>query len=374
MPNDIIEMHSTWINVNSIVGCTNGCKYCFLQSTGDNLTKPRIKVSASDAINLLFASKYYDEEIPVCLLANTDPFLNNTNIDYLREMLNLLLVRKVKNPIILITKCLIPDDFIEYLVKLKKEKIKVIIYLSLSGLGKRYEPNINHDDIKVDMAKLKLSDIPFIHYYRPFLPSNSKKEDIKKMLDFVSNYTNVSVITGLSLKSDFINKIDFWDITKKDPVECLKANSIWPEEAYNYFFKEYDHKQLVFNTNLCALANKLHKPSPYYETHECKNYNHCTPEQRKLCAMYKRNDKKAILSEIPFLLKKIGKYDKDLEIIDKGNSLVLKNVNLSAGDCAYLTFMLHYKVGIQRKLVDDHYFNSSLTNSSNFVVKEVSHE
>ena len=68
MQNDIdsiIEMHDTWLVIDAIQGCTNGCKYCLLQSTEDNLSKPRIKATAAQAISYLFASKYYDSHIPI---------------------------------------------------------------------------------------------------------------------------------------------------------------------------------------------------------------------------------------------------------------------------------------------------------------------
>lgn len=25
----VVQMHATWLAVNSVIGCTNGCKYCF---------------------------------------------------------------------------------------------------------------------------------------------------------------------------------------------------------------------------------------------------------------------------------------------------------------------------------------------------------
>ena len=28
----VVQMHATWLAVNSVIGCTNGCKYCFLLS------------------------------------------------------------------------------------------------------------------------------------------------------------------------------------------------------------------------------------------------------------------------------------------------------------------------------------------------------
>ena len=88
MANNVIEMHSTWLAINSIVGCTNGCKYCFLQATNSNICAPQIKATAEESVEQLLASPYYDKNIPLCLLPNTDAFLNEKNISYTKQLLN----------------------------------------------------------------------------------------------------------------------------------------------------------------------------------------------------------------------------------------------------------------------------------------------
>ena len=128
----VVQMHATWLAVNSVIGCTNGCKYCFLQSTNKNISSPLYLKSSEMAINDLINSKYYLEDIPVCLLPNTDAFLNKTNIQYSKELLYEIDKRNLKNPIIFITKCYIPEKFIKYLRKFKDRGHKIIIYLSLS--------------------------------------------------------------------------------------------------------------------------------------------------------------------------------------------------------------------------------------------------
>ena len=366
---NVIEMHSTWLAVNSIIGCTNGCKYCFLQSTGDNLARPRIIVPAKEAIDELLHSKYYDKEIPICLVPNTDPFLNQSNINEVHKMIEYLTEAKVKNPIILSTKCLIPLDFIEYLSSLKKQGMNFVIYLSYSGLGKKYEPNVKHEDIKTNFVNLAKYHIPIVHYFRPFVPENSNPEKIKEILDFVSQYTNVSVTTGLALKKDFIDKIDFWDVTVTQKDECLSAISLWPETAYNYLFKNYQHHQNNFQTNSCALAEVLHEPSRgYYNTKECLNYNHCSEEQKKICALYKK-DNDHIEEKIHKALVHLGIDDKNLEITKEKDSIVLKNVDIKSGDASYLTFILGQKVTIAKKSENDNNFNSSFTNSEYLIIK-----
>ena len=103
---------------------------------------------------------------------------------------------------------------LDYLELLKNKGIKIIVYLSYSSLGKEYEPNINHENIKLNFKNLASRGIQIIHYYRPFVIDNSNAKQIESTLDFVKNYTNISVVAGLKIRSDFIDKIDFLDIVK----------------------------------------------------------------------------------------------------------------------------------------------------------------
>lgn len=369
MNDKVIQMHDTWLAVNSVVGCTNGCKYCFLQATGDNLTKPKFLATPEEAINKLFNSKYYDETIPVCLLPNTDPFLNKKTIQYTKELIKLLAEKKIKNPLILITKCFIPDNFIKYLSTLIKEGMKFIIYLSYSGLGRKYEPFVKHEDIESNFKRLAENKIPIVHYFRPFIPENSSPETIKKVLDFVNQYTNISVTTGLALRKDFIDKIDFWDVTTTKKEDCLNAISLWPETAYNYLFENYSHSQNNFQTNTCALSQSLEKPSnEYYGTFECKNYNHCSATQRERCAA-SSNKEQNIEEKLHYLLKRLGINDKHIEVEIKEDGILLKNADIKSGDASYLTFALGKKVSIEKKRDDDNVFNSSFTNSEYLIIK-----
>ena len=367
---NIIEMHDSWLAVNSIVGCTNGCKYCFLQATNDNLARPRVKATAKDAIKCLFMSKFYDPKIPICLLPNTDPFLNSTNISYTKECLSLLEQHHVSNPVVLITKCLIPEDFVNYLSELDKKGLKIIIYLSLSGLGKEYEPNINVTDIELNFRNLRTRGIRVIHYYRPFIPENSSSDSIKKVLDFVNDYTDVSLICGLKVREDFIDNLKFWDVTTTKRKACLDSLSVWPKSAYDYFFQDYTHPQNVFQINVCALAQVLKQPcTQFYGTLECKKYNHCSEEQRSRCALAKQNMNKNIGKELFKLLNKLGKFNDKIVIEQKDSEIILKNVDLTVGELSYLTYLLGYKISIPKKSENDNYFNSALSNAKPLIVK-----
>jgi DNA polymerase III delta prime subunit len=283
-------------------------------------------------------------------------------------MLDILAKNKISNPIILITKCLIPNDFVDYLSNLVKNGMRLVVYLSYSGLSRFYEPNINHENIKINFRNLASKGIKIIHYYRPFIPENSDAKSIAETLDFVKDYTNISVTTGLKLKSDFIDKIDFWNITSTAKEKCLNASGVWPKTAYDYLFGETKPNQNIFQSNTCALAQTLEVPSPqYYGTHECKHCNNCSEEQKRRCAAFKKNA--PTIDDLKKQLNKLGKYNETIEIFQNEHAIIIKNSELTTGDCAYLSYVLGIKVTIEKKREDDNYFNSPFTNTDAYIVK-----
>ena len=366
--NTTIEMHATWLTVNSVVGCTNGCKYCFLQSTNKNRSKPLYLKSGKMAIDDLINSKYYLEDIPVCLLPNTDVFLNEENMEYLKELLYKIDQRNLKNPIILITKCYISEKFIRYLKQFKEKGHKIVIYLSLSGLPQKLEPNVNHNLIKKNFLNLHKNGIDVIHYYRPITPLNSKKEDITKMLDFVSKYSNSSVIGGLKIKEDYFELIKFWPKLFNMKKQCLLADAVWTKEAYDFFYNNYDHNQVIYQTNYCALMQTLNKPAvSYYGTNECQNCNICPQEQRERCRKEFIRLGVKTKEEVKKQITKIGYKVSKEDIKIEGNKIKIYGINLNVGDIAYLTFALK-SVIISEKSNNLNYWNSPLNGAKPLVV------
>lgn len=368
----VIEMHSSWLAINSIVGCPNGCKYCLLQATNDNNCFPRQLVSPKEAVNQLLEYKYYDKDIPLCLLPNTDVFVNPKNIEYLLDLLQELENQNIKNDLIIITKCNITDSVIKKVNKIKEKGQNVVFYISYSGLGKDIEPRISEEILQNNFKKLKENNIDVIHYFRPFLPQNSDPKRIEEILNFVNKYTDVSVTTGLALIETFIDKIECWNEVKVNRELCLKANCVWPESAWNYFNEDYSHKQQVFQTNTCGLNTKLKRPSTqYYGTEECLNYNHCSKEQRERCKLAHQELKKELIKEkCLILLTKLGFNTESVEFnFDKFGSLELKNIDLKISDASYLSYKLGVKVYISTNNIVSNTYNSTLNGAKPLVLK-----
>lgn len=368
----VIEMHSSWLAINSIVGCPNGCKYCLLQATGDNNCLPKILATPEESIKQLLEYKYYDKDIPVCLLPNTDVFVNQKNISYLIDLLNQFDIKNVKNDLIIITKCQITDDVIAKVKELKQKGHNIIFYISYSGLGEKIEPRISESILKDNFKKLRDNNIDVIHYYRPFLPQNSNPKQIEEILDYVKQYTDISVTTGLALIETFIDKIDCWDEIKENKEKCLKANCVWPENAWNFFNNNYSHSQQIFQTNTCGLNTKLKRPSTqYYGTEECLNYNHCSKEQRNRCKKAHQELKENLIkTKCIELLNRLNlDYDNVELVFDKYGSLELKNIDLKISDASYLSYKLGVKVYVSTNNIVNDTYNSTLNGAKPLVLK-----
>ena len=113
----IVDVHATWMVLNPVQGCPKQCKYCFLRERKLNLVQPKVLASPENAVKLLLKSKFYIKDIPLCLLSQTDGFCTPDNIEYLKQLVTILMEKNVENPIVFITKCKIPEDFIKFIDK-----------------------------------------------------------------------------------------------------------------------------------------------------------------------------------------------------------------------------------------------------------------
>lgn len=368
----LVDMHSSWLVINSVAGCTNACKYCLLQDSGKNLCAPKVLGTPQEAVKELIDFKYYDRTLPLCLFPNTDIFLNKANMKYLLDTLDELEKNNIPNDLVLITKCFIPDEILYRLKSIQDSGRKVVVYLSYSGLDKSIEPNVKHEDIRQNFKNLHSLGIPVIHYYRPFIPQNSDPKKIKETLDFVHQYTPVSATMGLMYVPTMLDKQNFWEELKDVDIDLLRrAVSIWPEDAWNYFYKNYESEQYFYQTNTCALSTMLEKPSTqYYGTYECENFNNCDPEQRKRCqSCAKQIDKQEIISKLNQLLEHLG-FGSNYEYeFDDKHGLKIDGLQLDVKSLSYLSYLLGVKVYSANGRGLNDIYNSTLNGARPLVLR-----
>ena len=150
----VVDQHATWIAVNPIQGCPKACAYCFLNERGQTAVRPECLASPAKTGDLL------------AVLAG----------------------RQVPNPVVLITKCLIPDDAIDAVTTACGAGLRVIVYVSYSGLGRDIERGIRHEDLKTNFPRLARAGVPVVRYWRSAFPESAATDAMEAVLDCVASY------------------------------------------------------------------------------------------------------------------------------------------------------------------------------------------
>ncbi len=112
----------------------------------DNNCFLRQLVSSKEAVNHLLEYKYYDKDIPLCLLPNTDVFVNPKNIEYLLDLLQELENQNV-----------IFDNNTQRLIKLKILNSFKLYLNSLDQNTLSSKEKINQDFLNVLIIPIKRS-------------------------------------------------------------------------------------------------------------------------------------------------------------------------------------------------------------------------
>ena len=254
----------------------------------------------------------------------------------------------------MITKSPLNEKTLKEISKIKT--IKIVFFLSFSGLNRKYEPGIDHDALRENFKMIKSFNFPLIHFWRPLISGiNTDIESIRNMLSFVTNYADASVFIGLKL-SPILNKLIYNDNIIKIPLNLLNTNGEWIDtEVIDNIYSEgknnYSDYPLYRYTS-CALSQVLKKPNytaTIYRKDICLPSN-CPINQRNRCI---NSQRKPSDEKIKFLLNKLDKK-KTMNYVLNNKELYLKG-SLTQEEYCFLLHQLNYPIKIDL-LVDLHMF------------------
>jgi hypothetical protein len=170
----IVDQHATWVAVNPIQDRPKACAYCVLNERGQTAVRPECLASPAGTADLLGTSPYYAPDRPVALYTWTDAMALPASRAHMADLLGVLAGRQAPNPVVLIiTKCLIPGDAIDAVTTVRRAGLRVIVYVSYSGLGCDIERGIRHEDLKTNFPRLAEAGVPVVHYWRPAFPESA---------------------------------------------------------------------------------------------------------------------------------------------------------------------------------------------------------
>jgi DNA repair photolyase len=284
----VVDQHASWIAVNPIQGCPKRCDYCFLHQRSQAGVAPVQVVTPEKAAEMLLTSPFYGPERAVALFTWTDVMALASSRTYLAEFLARLADIGLPNPIVLITKCRIPRDTLEAITRARTSGLRVIVYLSYSGLDSAIEAGIRHEQIVANFPLLASAGIPIVHYWRPAFPVSATTETMTRVLDLAARYAACTMAAGLKVEAGALDRLSrHWPELAATP-GATTAECVYPAAFWDFIHRAGDlHPgHPVFHTNSCALACVLGEADRFgvYGNHVCTSRNRCPAPQRARCA------------------------------------------------------------------------------------------
>jgi DNA repair photolyase len=284
----VVDQHASWIAVNPVQGCPKRCEYCFLHERSQAGTAPVQVATPAEAQEMLLASPFYGPERAVALFTWTDVMAVASSRAYLTEFLGRLTTAGLPNPVVLITKCRIPGDVIEAVTAVRESGLRVIVYLSYSGLDAAVEAGIRHEQLTANFPLLASAGIPVVHYWRPAFPSSATTETMTRVLDLAARYAACTMAAGLKVEAGALGRLSrHWPALAVTP-GVTEAECVYPAAFWEFIHRAGDlHPGYpVFHANSCALAYVLGEADRFgvHGSHVCTARNRCPGLQRDRCA------------------------------------------------------------------------------------------
>ncbi len=235
----VVDQHATWIAVNPIQGCPKRCTYCFLNERGQTAVPPTQLASAREAVDLLLNSEFYGPSRPVALYTWTDVMALPASRTHLAALLEEWVRRAVPNPVVLITKCRIPDETIAVINSARERGTTVLVYLSYSGLSREVERGIRHDAIVANFPRLAEAGIPIVHYWRPAFPDSAELETMCRVLDYAARYAACTVAAGLKVEPAALDRLaESWPELARTP-GVTEAAGVYPRPFWEFIHRTW---------------------------------------------------------------------------------------------------------------------------------------
>ncbi|MCI9233161.1 MAG: methyltransferase domain-containing protein [Bacilli bacterium] len=187
--------------INTSLGCTGGCAYCYLPKLGYSNNKVCSKTLTSDEILIEIEKSNF--ELTKDTLISFGCFSecwDNTNINHTKKLIEYFL--KNGNQIQLSTKKEILADDIKELAKHIKYNGQLVILISNSTISnwKEIEKNTDSPDKRFNtFDNLKEFNIPIVLYIKPVLV-NTTIIDLELYKKIINNYNIKDVVVGSIFK------------------------------------------------------------------------------------------------------------------------------------------------------------------------------
>jgi DNA repair photolyase len=316
--NEVFQLHDSWFAFDPIIGCKNNCSYCFLGTRGWRNTKPTMRIisnstkTISELIQIEYKTiinnylyKTSDNNrldqlgIPPISIGNKTDILQEINRECLDSFLKTHNKSGKKTPVVLITKEIIS---LKFLNEAKNFNFDIYLFISLSYLPNKFEPNVNHytqrlntlKEIRKIIDSEKISNIKLVHYWRP-MTDLSENKNYTEILNDAKDIFHCTIGIGLKVFQKLYNyfKTDYPELQTYVDNKHITYNSEEEEilPSFDEDANKYAHKieHPFFKHTSCAISY-LQKKADFNGSMWRENFcDYCEKDQKKICFEFKEN-------------------------------------------------------------------------------------
>lgn len=328
-----IEYLKSYFSINSYIGCTFDCAYCFLAPIKIVPMRPIKSMDEETLVEKMVKSKFFKKGETVISLNNrTDPFLTSEVKESTFKLLDLMEQKSLGNIVTITTKGLLTKKDAKRLDSY--QNIDIVIIVTYNGLP----PNIQPVNAKIQEETMKnvstCKNVKLLHQCRPIIPQiNDSEEIITKVVRFAEKYCIATIYQGIRVNPYIKRRLEDRGYCYTGDFDKHKQKTKKTDNIFKKLEKEFANYP-IFDHTSCCLSYLYNKPD--YNLHftkincdkTCKNYKNC------------HTNKHDLDYNLPQELKRLGissPYKID------GRNLFIEGA-LNDEQKSYITHILHLKV------------------------------
>lgn len=309
------EYLKSYYSINSYVGCTINCGYCFLAPIKIVPMRPIKVIEEEKLINNMISDKYFKKNATIISLNNrTDPFITDEVKQSTFKLLDIMDNCKLKNIVTITSKALLTEEDAKKLDQYKN--IKIVIIITYNGIPLKIQP-INQLIQETTMKNIsKCKNVFLLHQFRPIIPGvNDDEKTIREIFDYARQYCNATIFQGVRVNEYIKTRLEERDcLYTGTTTDKHKQKSKTTDDIFETLRREHPDYQ-IFDHTSCALSYLFGITD--YNLHYLKKKCSSLCKNFSLC----NNDKIDIPKDLAQILKQIGinsnwKIENNILLID----------------------------------------------------------
>ena len=268
-----IEYLKSYLSINSYIGCTINCAYCFLAPIKIVPMRPIKVIDEKELVNQTVNSIYFKENVTVLSLNNrTDPFITPEVAESTYKILKELNDRGLKNIVTVTTKGLITEEMAKKLSEL--DNIRLVIIVTFNGINQKIQP-ISPEVQKNTMINIsKYKNIRLLQQCRPIIKGiNDSFEILNETVKFASKYCDATIYQGIRVNDAIKERLKEreYDYTGKQDRHKVKDKEV--DDIFKEIEKDFNGEYHIFDHTSCCLSYIFEEKdyNMHYKKKNCDN-------------------------------------------------------------------------------------------------------